>query len=320
MAQSPLIRSLRRTPPALFPSLMGLLGLGLAWRAMAQRLGIEAVSGLAEGFLGACVLLGLAMIGAWLFKFLARPMVLIDEVSILPGRAGVAAFAVSWMLLATVLVPYAPGVALAVAWAGIGALAVVALVIGVVLLRGPKEQRTVTPVFHLTFVGFIIAAVPLAQLGYQAVATEILFATMAIALVIWAFSLFQAFARVPPAPLRPLLAVHVSPASLFAIVASLLGQSALASGFAVMALAMALVLVVSGRWMLTAGFTPLWGALTFPLAACASASIHALGSPGLWIGAVLLMAASALNPYVAQRVVRMWVKGDLAVKTNAATA
>ena len=32
------------------------------------------------------------------------------------------------------------------------------------------------------------------------------------------------------------------------------------------------------------------------------------------------MAASALNPYVAQRVVRMWVKGDLAVKTNAATA
>jgi tellurite resistance protein len=81
-----------------------------------------------------------------------------------------------------------------------------------------------------------------------------------------------------------------------------------------------IALVASGRWLLAAGFSPLWGALTFPLAACATASMLALGTPGLWIGTVLMVAASALNPVVAQKVLKMWAKGQLAVKTNAATA
>jgi tellurite resistance protein len=39
-----------------------------------------------------------------------------------------------------------------------------------------------------------------------------------VATGVWAFSLWQLFTRIPPAPLRPLLAIHLAPASLFAIV------------------------------------------------------------------------------------------------------
>ena len=310
---------LRRTPPAIFPSIMGLFGLGLAWRTLAGQ-GMPVLAPLGEAILGATLLLALAGVLAWLTKPLRRPAVLVEELSTLPGRAGMAAFALVFMLAGTALVPYAPAVAFALAIAGCALLALVGALIGYALLTGPAEARTITPVFHLTYVGFIIAAVPLAQLGHTALATEMLYAMIAVAFVIWAFSLGQLIQRIPPAPLRPLLAIHVSPASLFAIVAALLGFEGLAAAFAALALLLVLVLAASGRWLLESGFSPFWGALTFPLAACAAASIRALGEPGLWIGALLTLGATALNLYVAQRVIRMWLKGELAAKTNAATA
>ena len=78
-------------------------------------------------------------------------------------------------------------------------------------------------------------------------------------------------------------------------------------------------MVVNARWLLASGFSPLWGALTFPLAAVASASILALGAPGLWIGAAILACATGFIPWVAFRVYKRWAKGELGARTNAAT-
>ena len=98
------------------------------------------------------------------------------------------------------------------------------------------------------------------------------------------------------------------------------GQPVLAAGFALAALAILVALAAGANWLLQAGFTPLWGALTFPLAAAATAAMLALGAPGFWIGGLLTLAATALNPWVAQQVLKSWAKGDLGAKTNAATA
>ena len=310
----------RRTPPALFPPLMGLLGLGLAWRMLALQPGLHPLQPVGEAILGAVLLLVLFSLVAWLAKPLRRPGVVIDEIAVLPGRAGLVAMVLSVVLAASALRPYAPALALGLALGGMVALAALGALIGTKLLAGPPEGRAVTPVFHLTYVGYILAPQTLIPLGYTTLSTVIFWGSMVIAVVIWLASLRQILTRVPPAPLRPLMAIHVSPAALLASVAVLLGYPLLGAGFALLALALLVTLLASARWLLASGFSPMWGALTFPLAASATASILALGTPGLWLGALLLIAATALNPWVAFRFFKSWAKGDLAAKTNAATA
>lgn len=311
----------RRTPPAIFPPVMGLLGMGLGWRLLGEVMANIAIASVAEAVLGAVALLYVFCAVAWLAKPLRRPGVLIEELQILPGRAGVAAGVLCLSLLAAVIVPYAPGLALVmvavatVLLAGLGALVLW------VLARGPEEGRTVTPVFHLLFVGHVLAPLSLVPMGYTRLAAGLLAVTMVFAVVIWAVSVVQLWRRVPPAPLRPLLAIHLAPASLFTTVSALLGWGGWATGFGALALAILLVLVASGRWLLAAGFSPLWGALTFPLAAAATAVLMAFGSStaGLALGSALLLAATALTVPVAIKVMQAWAKGALAAKTNAAS-
>ena len=44
-------------------------------------------------------------------------------------------------------------------------------------------------------------------------ASALLWATLPIAALIWGISLAQLIGRIPPAPLRPLLAIHLAPVS-----------------------------------------------------------------------------------------------------------
>lgn len=310
----------RRTPPAIFPPVMGLFGLGLAWRTLAAQPGMTPLAPVGEAILGAVLLLGAFALIAWLAKPLRRPAVVVEDLAVLPGRAGLAAMVLSVVLAGAAIRPYAPGLALALVVAGLVALAGLGALILWVLTRGPAEGRVVTPVFHLTFVGYILAPQVLVPLGYTGPATAIFWWSIAVAVLIWAESLRQVLTRIPPAPLRPLLAIHVAPASLLASVAVLLGYPLAGAGFAVLALALAGVLLGSVRWLLAAGFSPLWGALTFPTAAAAVAAMVALGTPGLWIGAALLALATGLTPWVAFRVFKAWAQGGLAARTNAATA
>ena len=308
----------RRVPPAIFPPIMGLFGLGLAWRALGTAL--PAVAGLAELFLGGVLLVFAFAAVAWASKPLRRPGVLVEELRVLPGRAGVAAGVLCVILAAAVLVPYAPGLALALAWAGMALLAGLGVLVARAFLAGPEEARVVTPVFHLVFVGYILAPLALVPLGQGGVAAAIYALTLIVAALIWAESLRQIATRIPPAPLRPLLAIHLAPVSLFATVAALPGWSGVALAFALAGLALLAVFLASARWLLEAGFTPLWGALTFPLAALASAVLRAVPDPaGLWLGAALVVAATGLNIPVAVKVLRLWAQGGLAARTNVAT-
>ena len=310
----------RRTPPAIFPPMMGLFGLGLGWRTLAEHPAMQPLAPVGEAILGATLLLFAFSLVAWLSKPLRRPGVIWEELSVLPGRAGMAAMVLCIALSAAALAPYQPTLALGLAGVALVSLMVLGLLIAWAIMTGPEVARVVTPVFHLSFAGYILLPLSLIPLGYVGFANGVLNVTIIAATGIWLTSARQLLRRTPPAPLRPLLAIHLAPASLFTIVAARLGDPHVALGFGLFALAILTVLVLSSRWLLESGFSPLWGGLTFPLAACASASMLGLGAVGFWIGAVLLLAASALNPWVATRVIKSWAKGQLAVKTNAATA
>ncbi len=309
----------RDTPPAIFTPVFGLFGLGLGWRAAASSYGISPAIG--ELILGATTLLFLFSLLAYLIKFSRRPRVLFEDMQVLPGRAGLAAASLSLMLLAASLAPLAPVLALGLGLIAFGVHLALVLLLLRVLRLGPPEARTVSPVFHLTFVGFIVGGFPATALGLDEVARALVWAMLLPAGVIWGVSLRQFMRKAPPAPLRPLLAIHLAPASLLTIVAHGAGLPA-ATAFSALAVILFIPLLASVRWLMAAGFSPLWGAFTFPIAAFATAMVTVSGGQGaigLFGGGVLLLA-TVVVPAITFRVFKLWAERKLAAKTNSAEA
>lgn len=306
---------LRHVPPAIFPPLLGLLGLGLAWRTAAVVAESDAVGALAELVLGAATLVYLFALGTYGAKLLRRPAALAEDLRVLPGRAGVTAAVLAAMVLAAALMPYRPGLAMGLALLAVAVHLALAMHLGWTLLTGPAESRGVTPVWHLALVGTIVAAPVLAVQGQAGLAWGVLWGSLAAALLVWGLSVWQLLRRIPPAPLRPLLAIHAVPACMFALTLAALGAPAAAQAAAALAAAVFLALLASLRWICVAGFSPMWGAFTFALAALSNAFLT-VG----WLlpGAATLVLASAVIPWVALRILRGWLQGRLGATTNAA--
>lgn len=310
----------RDTPPVIFPPVLGLLGLGLGWREAARVLGAPGEIG--ELILGGAAMLLVFCLAAWLAKPLRRPAVTIEELRTLPGRAGLGAMLAAVLLLAAALVPLAPRLATGIMVAGIAAYLGLIAVLVPMLVTGPEEGRSVTPAFHLIFVGLILAPLSAIELGHAAASGALFWVMVVLAMAIWVASARQLLQRIPPAPLRPLLAIHLAPASLFAIVGTRLGLDWIALAFAVLASALAIALVASARWIAAAGFTPMWGAFTFPTAAFATALLSVSGGAGVAgaAGGLVLVVATLSVPVITFRVLRSWARGELAARTNAARA
>jgi tellurite resistance protein len=305
------------TPPAIFPVVLGLLGLATALRIGTAQWGAgQEIADLASGLVlplwafAAC---------AYIVKMSRRISVIMDDLKVLPSRAGLAAGTLGGMVAAGHLGVFAPAAATGMLLGMLVLHAVLVMLVIRVLLALPPEARQVNPGWHMIFVGFIVAGPPAALMGLEGLARGILFAMLPVALAIWAVSLVQLSRRVPPAPLRPMLAIHLAPASLLATTASLTGQALLAQVLAVLALVLLLALAISARWITEAGFSALWGAFTFPMAAAATA-LMLQGWPFGLVGQGLLLVALGVVPWIAYRVLKLWPGGRLAAKTNAAEA
>lgn len=305
----------RRTPPAIFPVIMGLFGLGLAWRRAAEPLGVPGDAG--EAILGAVTLLFLFGTLAYVAKVIRRPRVVADDLRILPGRAGLAAGVLCVYLLSMTALPYDAGAARMILDAGLALHAAFVVLLLYVFATGPAAQRRVTPVWHLSFVGFIIAALAATGLQQYGLALILFAATAIMAAFIWAVSLEQIVREDVPAPLRPLLAIHLSPVALLGLVSAALEFEAVALGCAGVAALLVGWMAVRVRWLTEAGFSALWGAFTFPLAATASLWLT-LGGVWLWPGIAALALATIVVPAIAWKIIQAWARGQLAVRTNAA--
>ncbi|WP_149586886.1 tellurium resistance protein [Tabrizicola flagellatus] len=306
-----------RTPPAIFPPILGLLGL-----VVALRLGLD-IRGLPReiGDLAAGLVLALWAFAAcvYILKMSRRISVITDDLKVMPSRGALAAGTMGGMVAAGLLGNFAPRLAIGLLVLMLALHAVLALLTLRKLLSLAPEARAVNPGWHMSFVGVIVAGPAAVSLGLPELARVLLFTTLPVALGIWGASLMQLVRQSPPAPLRPMLAIHLAPASLMATTASLLGLEGLAAllGWAVVALALALFAAL--RWITVSGFSALWAAFTFPLAAAATALMRQGGALGL-AGQGLLALALVAVPWIAWRVLKMWPGGQLAARTNAAEA
>jgi tellurite resistance protein len=306
-----------RTPPAIYPVLLGFLGLALALReGFAVQGWPQALPDLVAGVALALWLFGVVAYGV---KLSRRPAVLLEDLKVMTARAALASATVGGMAAAAVLAPFVPGLALALLLLSLGLHAVLVLFVLRVLMLAPAPARVFNPGWHVIFVGFIVGAMAAALLGYAVLARTILWLTLPMACVIWAASLRQLARGLPPEPLRPMLAIHLAPASLFATVAVALGEASLAPMAGGLAVAIFAALLLNAQMVIVAGFSPLWGAFTFPLAAFAGALIRLGGAWGP-AGMVVLALAAVTVPLIGWRVLRMWPGGRLAERTNAAQA
>ena len=310
----------QQTPPAIFPPVLGLFGLGLAWRNAAAAFPVPTWAG--EIVLGAVTLLFLHLVVAYLVKVIRRPGTFREDLGIIAGRAGLSAGTGSMMLLAATLVPYSTGGALTVLIAAIAAHLVVAFVSLIVLWNAPLEQRRITPVWHLTFVGFIIAPVAAVPLGAVQSSELIFVLCLPLAITIWAGHAWGIRGKGVPAPLRPLLAIHLAPLCLFGIVMALLQFKGIAAVFGWLSIVVMAVFLIRLRYLLAAGFSPMWGAFTFPLAAFANLMLllAILGEPFRVLGGLFLIVATLVIPVIAFRILKLWASGKLPALTNAARA
>jgi tellurite resistance protein len=311
------VKLFARTPPAAFPPILGFLALALALRLALGQMALD--QGPADLMAGVAVALWLFAATAYGAKVARRPGVVMEDLRVLPGRSGLAALTMGGMAAATLLAPHAPGLAQGLIVFALGVHAVLAGLLVRLLLGLPPESRQVNPTLHLSFVGFIVAGPAAVAVGWAGMAAVLFWATLPVAVTIWGLSAVQFARQVPPPPLRPLLAIHVAPAALLASVAGLLGMVALSTGLLLAGLALAVALAASGRWLLGAGVTAMWGAFTFPLAALASALIR---SGGAWqmAGIGVTVVALGVIPAILWWVLKRWPGGKLAAATNAAEA
>lgn len=304
-----------QTPPAIFPPILGLLGLAIALRLALAATGLPPAQG--ELLSGAALALWAFAALAYAAKIARRPGVVLEDLRVLPGRSGLAALTMGGMAGATLLAVYSPAAAKALIGLALTGHAGLAVVLLRLLLSLPPDARRVNPTWHLSFVGFIVAAPASVAVGWTGLATGLFLLTLPVALAIWALSAAEFRRTVPPPPLRPLLTIHVAPAALLATVAGLLGFAALSTLFLALGVVLALMLALSVRWLTLAGVTPMWGAFTFPLAALATAALR-----GGWLapGLGLTALALAVVPWVLWWVLKRWPGGKLAAVTNAAEA
>jgi tellurite resistance protein len=164
-----------------------------------------------------------------------------------------------------------------------------------------------------------VASVAAAGLGWEGLA-RVLFGVSAVAaVVIWGASAIQFPRERVPAPLRPVLAIHLAPAAFLGIAAMELRYMVAAQGFAVLAALLLAALAGASRWLTAGGYSALWAAFTFPLAATAVLWLR-LGGVWEYCGIAALIAATLIVVPIAVKVLRAWIDGTLATRTNAATA
>ena len=312
----------RRTPPALFPATLGMFGLSLIWRSAADT--IAAPDAVWRLLLAATALFFLFAFAAYLAKVLRRPSVVLEDMNPVPGRAAVSAGSMCLLLFAAGL--FALGAPLDVslgAWlAGLGLHVAYMLCVIAVLIRAPVEARVVTPVLFLPFVGYIVSPIGGVPLGFGGLSNWLYLYSLAAGAVIVILSAPRFVLGPTPIPARASSAILLAPTSIGAVSGHALGYDWSVVAFIGASVILALVLLARLRWLTAGGFTPLWGAFTFPSAAFASAMLVAAGRWGGawdWIAALTLVAATLIVAPIWVMTIRAWSLGRLAPATGAGT-
>jgi tellurite resistance protein len=263
-----------RAPSAMFPICLGAIGAGLLWRKAAETLGAPAAIG--EIWLALAIALSSVCAVFYARRLALRPAAILDDLGPVPARAAVSAASMCMMLTAAALVPYAPGLAALVLLVGVAHHLIHAGMVLWVLVHSPPEERVINPTLYLPFVGQIVAPIAGVPLGYWTASAVLYWSAVAAWVVITAVSLQHILSAPIPKPLRQGMVIFLAPSGVGVISADLLDASwspAMMVVFGVAVAGFAIWLATRIGWLVAGGWTPAWGAFTFPTVALAGAAM-----------------------------------------------
>lgn len=312
----------RQTPPAAFPVCLGFMSLALGWRNAA-----DVMPGISEDIgnllLAASTGYFIWFLAFYIRKLIARPAVLMEDMKTPPARAGIAAMAMAMMILAAALLPLGVSVP-PIWWAGVGMQIIASAIVLQAMWRDPPAARHFSSFQYLTFVGPVVGPIAGIPLGYVWQSSLLVTAAL-VAYVIITTGILLTLRRTPiPAPQRVSVMIFLAPVCMFALGFGLLGNNLAFTGFYWVGSVMALGLLALVPWMIKGGYTPVWGAFTFPIGAFLNVQVMAVAKGhGIWAETGVYAAMVIGTPvvlYLVYRTVMEWVTGGLAKKSGAATA
>lgn len=309
----------RRVPAMIFPPILSLLALALAWRWGGGAFHLPLAL---PGFLdGLAVALFLFAALAYVVKLARRPGVIFDDCETLPGRVGLGAAACALCLCGAVLAVHAPG---------LGRASLVSGLIAQIGLIWPwlRQFRAdgagpagIGPDWQFGPAGLLLGAAVAPMLGWTWLGHALIYPGALLAIAVAAINLGQLRCRRVPPVLLPLLALHLMPVAAYGIAALQLGGP-----LPVLACGLVLAGLLLLPWLaIRAGMGLFLGVLTIPLALSAAVLTRlALVFPGGWwfalLAALVLVVATMLCVPMAFLILRDWARGRLATRSNAAIA
>lgn len=311
---------LAHVPVPLFAVVMGVTGLGIAWRKAHAVLGLPSVIG--EAVLALAAILFCAIAVLYGLKALRHPLAVVSEFRHPVRSAFFPTMSIGLLLLSIAANRYSAPLAL-VLW-GTGAAVHLGLTLVLVgrWLTKPVEIIHSNPAWFIPVVGNIIvpvAGVPLGQ-------TELSWFFYAIGLVFWGVLFTVVFYRLvfhAPLPVKivPTLFILVAPPAM-AFLATLALSGGEVTPFARVlfhfGLFLTLLLATLARTFLAVPFAVSWWAYTFPLDAIAVAALdysHAVAPAPLLtlVAGLLLIVATVVVAVVLVRTALALTRGHLFV-------
>jgi tellurite resistance protein len=313
----PLAGLAQRIPASFFTMVMGLGGLGTAWRAAART--YPALAPVGDVLIIAAAAIWMLLAAAYAAKWASTAAAARAEWAHPVAGAFVALVPASLLLLLPALASWLGSavtqvlfVLLAVAQFALAA-AIVARWIGV-----QNEPAAVTPVWHLGVVaGHLFTAGAAAALGYKLTGWCFFGAGVIMWAIIDSIVLHRLATHEPLEPqLRPLIAIELAPPSVALIMYLALGEGeadAFALGLFGYALFIACVLTLLARRLCETPFGPSYWAFTLPAAALSTAAwsiAHASATnAATYFALALFVAANAVIGLIAARTITALSRG-----------
>lgn len=296
MADSKIAKPVSDVPVSLFAAVMGISGLGLAWRKSAPVLGLAPWLG--EVLIFAGVLVFALIAAAYGLKIARTPQAMRDEANDLKQVAFFATVPLSLQLLAAGALPLDQAVATLMWVTGTAAQFFLLLIILLRWMQGGHPRRIFQPSLFLPTAGLLLGPATGYQLGF----IELGWMMFTLGLLLWMLFLVMLFERLFfDMPLTdeelPLLALPVTPPALAFMSYAALNQHMI-DGFArflfyTMVLFLILALAHAGRFA-RLRFSLAWWSFTFPAGAAAGAAMEYSGAMGTFFPAIFCMAMLSL--------------------------
>ncbi len=310
---------LARLHPALFGMALGLLGLSGAWRRLSYS-GVESATPVAGALLIVAFAMLVVLLLLWVLKLARHRDVLRQEWRHPVQGALLALLPVSTLMAVTLLAGLwpqfrgwlLPVAVLMLAGQGVNAWHVVAD-----LSTGKTPPELVTPALYLpTVSGAFVGAMALHTLGQHGWGTLL----FGMALGAWALLemriLNRLFAGPLPAALRPTLGIEMAPGAVGSLTMATLWPDLPADVLMVaLGVASGPVLAVLTRWRYwrEVPFNMGFWSFSFPLAALAGATVHAvhLGGWPVEVAVIAVALASAVVAFLTYKSVVLTARGNL---------